>query len=288
MISYAIVFIKTNLSMILIKIIIEIIKCDLIRQRVNHSMSIIQIDINKRKSENKQRYTIKGNSRGQGEIIRIHHVTGRTKASVYHLTVPQSRTIRKHMLLMLLEDSIEYKKASQTRKHICKAFTRPKSFQTVVFLDWSRCWKSGSLLCVYPPDDRRRCRPSNECTEPDIENNDTNEEKRTNYKEPEERERKQRKVVPFAGGFPQGAQSRILPELESLREICYLLRSLFMSISILFLLYIVVAVQYCPMKVLKEAQLLKRLFNCELKEHSSVLNLNEYQRNLAEILCTDM
>lgn len=200
MISYvSIVFIKTNLPMILIKIIIEIIKCDLIRQRVNHSMSIIQIDINKRKSENKQRYTIKGNSRGQGEIIRIHHVTGRTKASVYHLTVPQSRTIRKHMLLMLLEDSIEYKKASQTRKHICKAFTRPKSFQTVVFLDWSRCWKSGSLLCVYPPDDRRRCRPSNECTEPDIENNDTNEEKRTNYKEPEERERKQ-KGRSFCGG----------------------------------------------------------------------------------------
>lgn len=72
------------------------------------------------------------------------------------------------MLLVLLEDSIEYKKASQTKKHICKAFTRPKSFQTVVFLDWSRCWKSGSLLCVYPPDDRRRCRPSNECTEPNM------------------------------------------------------------------------------------------------------------------------
>lgn len=163
-------------------------------------MSIIQTDISKRKSENKQRYTIKGNNRGQGEIIRIHHVTGRTKASVYHLTVPRSRTIRKHMLLVLLEDSIEYKKASQTRKHICKAFTRPKSFQTAVFLDWSRCWKSGSLLCVYPPDDRRRCRPSNECTEPDIENNDTNEEKRTNYKDPEERERKTEKDRSFYGG----------------------------------------------------------------------------------------
>lgn len=133
MTSYAIVFIKTNLSMILI------LKHNLIRHGINHSMSIIQTDNNKRKSENKQRYTIKGNSRGQGEIIRIHHVTGQTKASVYHLTVPRSRTIRKHMLLVLLEDSIEYKKASQTRKHICKAFTRPKSFQTVVFLDWSRC-----------------------------------------------------------------------------------------------------------------------------------------------------
>lgn len=100
---------------------------------------------------------------------------------------------------------------------------------------------------------------------------------------------KQRKIVPFTEGLPQGAQSRILPELEiPSRNLLLALRSLFISIFILFLLYIVVAVQHCPMNVLKEAQLLKRLFNCDLKEHSSVLNLNEYQRNLAEILCTDM
>lgn len=82
---------------------------------------------------------------------------------------------------VLLEDSIEYKKASRHRREgaHAKAFARPKSFQTAVFLDWSRCWKSGSLLCVYPPDDRRRRRPLNECTKPNIENNDTNEEKRT-------------------------------------------------------------------------------------------------------------
>ena len=92
---------------------------------------------------------------------------------------------------VLLEDSIEYKKASRRRREgaHAKAFARPKSFQTAVFLDWSRCWKSGSLLCVYPPDDRRRRRPLNECTKPNIENNDTNEEKRTGCRQSEKRER---------------------------------------------------------------------------------------------------
>ena len=145
---------------------------------------------------------------------------------------------------MLLEDSIEYKKASRVARregaHV-KAFARLKSFQTVVFLDWSRCWKSGLLLCVYPSDDRRRRRPLSECTEPNIGNNDTNEEKRTGYKQSErqtdrERERgREREVVPsLLGRLPQGAQSRISSEeLESLREICYL-TSFHISFSLSF------------------------------------------------------
>lgn len=114
-------------------------------------------------------------------------------------------------------------------------------------------------------------------------------------KQPKKREReKQRKVVPSSGGLPQGAQVANLvgrTGIPSKNLLLDIFSRLSIPLSVFFYLFFIILISL-PRDIvrrmfLKETQLLKRLFNCQPREHASVTNLNDHRRDLAEISCTN-